>query len=680
MKRAIFLFFVVFGLVSCQRDDEVFVGGLGFDEYVPVYNEYIRRWTAGKLADAREELSKVEAGSEAEKEAAGQVDIYERRLAAGDFFRFGSLEDLPQDLAWKDGLDEPEDSDPKAKKGGVFRFYTSAFPPTLRPFGPASNSSMRSNLYDDVRPGLLGLNRLNMSIIPGVAREWAASADERTWYFRLHEDATYTDDVPVKARDVAVAMYLRISDYGKSTFFKQYLRENVVQIAIYDDYTLSVTFPTPQGELGMYTLIGELAPAPPHFYDEFGPDYEERYNWRPQPTTGPYYVADGDVDKGVSVTLTRKKDWWGNDKKFYRYRYNPDKIVWRVVRDQTKSFEMFRAGQLDMALLSGPKSWYEQSQIPQVFDGYIERYWWYNDFPRPQYGVQMNLSQEKLKDLNVRLGLAHALNYEKVIKVQFWGDMERLPGFVDGYGDLVNPKVQPWPFDPAEARRYFAKAGFTEEGRDGFLRKPDGTKLEFTLSHYAIKTYSDIMNILKTEARRAGVDLILDAKDPSIVFTDSMDKKFELTSVAWGVQPPYFSFYEYFHSRNAFDEQGNVMPKTNNVFAYADPQMDRWVEADRQATSREEKVRLGHLIQEQVYERCVFVPGWKKDYERVGSWRWLRWPDTEEVQFCPPIVSYPYEHYSFWIDEEMKEETLSAMRTGQKFPEVQKVIEKYRKK
>jgi microcin C transport system substrate-binding protein len=43
-------------------------------------------------------------------------------------------------------------------------------------------------------------------------------------------------------------------------------------------------------------------------------------------------------------------------------------------------------------------------------------------------GVEMNLSREKLKNINVRLGIAHALNYDKVIQVQFWGDYSRLPG------------------------------------------------------------------------------------------------------------------------------------------------------------------------------------------------------------------------------------------------------------
>lgn len=677
--RWFFLFLPVF-LFSCESENERYGDGFDFDDAMSNLNNFVKNWNVNQLKEANEELASAEPGSLAAKDAVKKVARFERRIALGDYFSFKTPADLPFSLQWKNGLDEPEDSDPAAKKGGVFRYFVSSFPPTLRPFGPASNSGMRGELYDDVQLGLVALNRLNSSVVPATAKEWAHGPNKRTWYFKLHEDAAYSDDVEVKARDFALSACLRMSDYGDSSFYRQYLREEIAQITIYDEHTLSVSFPEAKSELGMYNTIGEFAPSPPHFYKEFGVGYEERYNWKHQPNTGPYYVREGDIDKGVSITLTRNKNWWGNDKKFYRYRYNPDKIVWRVIRDVTKGFELFRAGQLDIAMVSSPKAWYEKTEIDKVYDGYIERHWWFNDFPRPQFGVEMNLDKEKLKDVNVRLGLAHALNYDKVIKVQFWGDYNRLPGFVDGFGDFVNPDVKPRPFSPQKAREFFAKAGFTEEDGDGILKKPDGTRLEFNLSHYAIKTYSDIMSILKTEARSSGVDLILDGKDPSIVFTEAMDKKFELTSVAWSVQPPYFAFYEYFHSRNAYDEQGNLKDKTNNVFAYNDPQMDKWVEEYRQTSENQLKKELAHKIQAQVHEQCVFVPGWKRDFERVACWRWLRWPNTETVKFCPPVVSYPYEHYSFWIDEEMQEDTRAAIRSGRTFPEVENVVEIYRKK
>ncbi|MDA7896908.1 ABC transporter permease subunit [Akkermansiaceae bacterium] len=36
-----------------------------------------------------------------------------------------------------------------------------------------------------------------------MAREWAHSEDKRTWYFKLHQDATYSDGKAVKAKDYA---------------------------------------------------------------------------------------------------------------------------------------------------------------------------------------------------------------------------------------------------------------------------------------------------------------------------------------------------------------------------------------------------------------------------------------------------------------------------------------------
>jgi hypothetical protein len=111
------LLLIPFFLIGCGEDEVPYVGGLGFDEYVPKYNDYIRRWAAGKIDEAKVELSKAEPGSIEAKDAEGAIARYERRLALGDYFNFLKIEDLPSDLLWKDGLDEPEDSDPAAKKG-----------------------------------------------------------------------------------------------------------------------------------------------------------------------------------------------------------------------------------------------------------------------------------------------------------------------------------------------------------------------------------------------------------------------------------------------------------------------------------------------------------------------------------------------------------------------------------
>jgi microcin C transport system substrate-binding protein len=62
----------------------------------------------------------------------------------------------------------------------------------------------------------------------------------------------------------------------------------------------------------------------------------------------------------------------------------------------------------------------------------------------------------------------------------------------------------------------------------------------------------------------------------------------------------------------------------------------------------------------------------------VASWRWLRWPDCEETRFCPPVIYDPLQAFVHWIDEDMKEETMDAKRSGKTFPEVNRIFDDYR--
>ena len=683
---------LVLGLLcSCGEDEEVIEKGLGFDDFVPKYNDYIRDWLKKEKAEAEKGVAEAQAKLEAEtdearKEALAKgveeaqviLDRVIFRQGLGDYFSFKDPSAIPQDLTWEDGMDQPEIGDPRAKKGGTWNFYISGFPPTLRPFGPEANNSFRSELYDYVEMAQVDLHPHSLKVIPGVCHEWAVSEDNKTCYFRIDPEATYSDGVPVKARDFMVAIYLRVSDDITAPYPKQYFREQIAQLELYDEMTFSVTLPDakPRSLVPYHTA---LPPAPPHFYDEYGPDYEERYNWKVPPTTGAYYVKPEDIKKGASITLTRHKEWWAKDRKYYRYKFNPDQLRYLVVRDRSKAWELFRAGQLDFFLITTPQDWYQKSEIPEVFDGYIERHWWYNQYPRPPWGFYINTAKPLLKNRDVRFGLAHAMNWEKVLNVIFWGDYGRLPGFVAGYGDLVNPEVKARPYSVSKAREFFRKAGFTEEGGDGILRKPDGTRLQVEAS-YATNNplLGNMMAILKEEAKRAGVDLILDGLEHMVSYRKEMKKEHEMAFSAWSFRPPYPRFYEYFHSRNAYDDKGNLKQQTNNVFSFADKEMDRLTEAYRNARTWDEKRELGLQIQRIIHDEGLFIPGFSREFERIACWRWMRWPDSEETRFCPQGTSYPYESYVYWIDEEMKRETLEAMRSGKTFPEVEGLWEHYR--
>ena len=680
-------------LAGCDREEEVFEQRVGLKEFIPRYNKYIKNWLAEQLAGVEEKIAKEQAllekaGDEAERkyhegqlsDLANEKERLLYRQSIGDYFSYKSIEDLPEGLVWENGMDQPEIGDPEAKKGGAFRFYLDKFsyPATLREIGPDASGGIRTELYDFVQMGMVQIHPITGGIMPGVAKEWAEGPDGRTVFYRLDPEAHYSDGSPLQAEDFFRAIWIRASDNITDPYGKQYVREQLAQIAIYDEHTVSMSLPAPRPLLPYYASAGRMEPAPESFFSEYGPDYEERYNWKVTPSLGAYYVKEEDVKKGVSVTMTRVKNWWGEKKKFYRYRYNPDRIVLTLVRDRPKTWELFRAGELDYFFIREPAEWYEKAEMPAVFDGYAEKRTWYNQYPRPPRALYMNTHYKPLDNLDVRIGVCHATNWQKVIDVVFRGDYERLPGFTRGFGRYDNPDIEARPFSVAKAREHFAKAGFDREGEDGILINDKGERLEVPLSYPILPIYEKMCPILKEEAKKAGMDLVLEPLEWAVLIKKLDKKEHRMILIAYASTPPLPRYFENLHSRNAYDEKGNLKLDTNNINSYANEEVDALCVAYRNAKTEEEVEELSHRLQQIMHDEALIVPGYMTPYQRIVTWRWVRWPETDVVQVAPPGFDRPFESHCFWIDEEMKKETLEAMRVGRKFPEVHQIADMYR--
>ena len=674
--------------VACRQNDQEISRKLEFEAFLPIYNRHIESWLITQQNASEKEAARIanalatatgEGKTTLETQAATlQLDLekWKFRLAIGDFLKIAKASEIPTNLTWENGLDQPEIGDPAAQKGGAFRRYIPSFPPTIRPFGDNANNSFRGELYDYIDMPMVGLHPQTMEMIPGLAKEWASSADGRTIYFRIDPQARYSDGVSVKAIDFLVAVYLRVSDNIVNPYSKQYYRENIAQIAMYDDLTISVSLP--EAKIYAPAIAGSITPSPPHFYNEYGPDYSERYQWRFPPTTGAYELLPEDIIKGASITQTRVKNWWAKDRKYYRHRFNPDKLVHTVVRDESKAFELFRAGELDTFFLTLPQLWYEKSEIEPVYKGYIERVTFYNQYPKVPRGLYVNVSKAPLNDINVRIGIHHAMNWQKVIDVMFRGDYQRLNAFNEGYVTFSDPSITARPFSIDDARAAFTKAGFTREGRDGILTKTDGTRLSVSITYPAMPQLDRIFAILREEARACGFELRLDGLEPTVAYKKQMQKQHEMALSSWLITPPVPDFHQFLHSTNAVDASGNLKPQTNNTFAWHRADTDALSEKVRTASTPEELKDAAWKLQRIMHDEAIFVPGYSVDFIRIGSWRWVKWPDCENTHFSPPIVYDPHEAFVFWIDDDAKAETQAARRSGKVFPESSRVVDDYR--
>ena len=268
---------------GCRRDSAQATRALDYEAFVPVYNRYISNWLKTQQTTTDKELARVQgalatATGTAQEALDVQLTALRRdqekwrfRLALGAYLKTATPADIPAGLIWENGMEQPDIGDPAALKGGVFRKYIPSFPPTIRPFGDNSNNSFRGDLYDYIEIPLVNLHPDTMEIIPGVAREWATSKDGRTIYFRLDPEARYSDGSPIHASDFLVGVYLRISDHIVNPYSKQYFRESIAQVVMYDDHTLSVALP--EAKIYAPLIAGSLTPSPPGFYAAYGSDY-----------------------------------------------------------------------------------------------------------------------------------------------------------------------------------------------------------------------------------------------------------------------------------------------------------------------------------------------------------------------------------------------------------------------
>jgi microcin C transport system substrate-binding protein len=629
------------------------------------------------LTTRKAELEKVLAGEleeAARSEKQQELAMVERRLERPKFFEILTEADLPQDLEWKTNLDEPEIGSPEARKGGTYHTYIpgGSYPPTIRPLGREANNSFRSFHWDDIEMSLTSLHPDTGKPIPGLADQWAVAADGQTVYYRIDKDARWSDGRDVKSGDWMMTFYIYLSNYLTEAFYRAYYGEQYWGIATYGDDHLCIRLATPKP---MAEVFAGLTPFQEEFYKEFGPDFESRYNWRPRPTTGAYRIRAEDVQKGRSIALTRVEDWWAKDKKYFKHRFNPDRIEYIQVRDEEKTFQLFLRGDIDLYLLADSQKWYEKTEVPEVFNGYIEKATFYNEYPTVSRGLYFNIHQQSLKNVDVRIGLQHASNWEKVIELDLRGDAERLHLLNAGYGEFSHPTLRTRPFSVVKAREHFAKAGFTERDKDGILKSADGKRLSFTITYPKNPIWDPILMRIKEEARRAGVDYKLEGIDPVAAFQRVTRKEHEIAFTGWQSQPPIPDYYQGFHSKDAYEPGSNKpRPMTNNITVFADPEVDKILEENRAARSLDVIRETSHQLEEIFHERAVWVPAFQRPFYRVGYWRWIRWPEGFNVR----LGNDPEMNHVLWIDPEIKKDTLDAMKSGRTFPEQNNVFDQYR--
>ncbi len=561
---------------------------------------------------------------------------------------------LPDGLEWKTNNSEKTIASSAAKKGGIFRTYMMSFPLTLRSVGPDSNGVFANYLHS-YEMGLVSLHPNSHNWIPSLATHWAFDEDGVTVYYKLDPNARWSDGVLVTADDYMFAFDFMRSKYIVAPFYNDYYTNRVIKVTKYDDYTISITGASkrPENDLMYYYSIG---PRPRHFH-KLDDNWVKDYNWRVEPTTGPYRITK--VKKGKYIEFSRIKDWWAKDYRLNIGRNNVDKIRVKVIRNLEIAFTHFLKGEIDAYYMVWPNFWYEKAKGKVYDKGYVHKVHFHYDAPQPLQGYFLNQDFELFKDKNVRYGFAHAFNVQKVIDINIRGDYERQQSVYKGYGEYSNTGIKAREFDLDKADYYFDLAGWDKRGPDG-IRVKNGKRLSASVV-YSQENITERLVVYREELKKAGFELNLDKLDRSAAFKRMSDKKHEIAGVAFG---PKFrpSYWQMFHSENAHK------PNTNNIGNYANSELDKLIDLYRYGTNEPERVQLSKEILRKIHDIGGYVPTYSVGFTRYSHWRWVKLPESIGTRMSQYL--FPPGDGEFWIDEEEKQKTLEAMKKGEAFDPV----------
>ncbi len=275
---------------------------------------------------------------------------------------------------------------------------------------------------------------------PNAAESWEYSDDAKTLTLTLREDMTFSNGEPVTAQDVATMLERTRTTAGP----QQSNLAALESVEATDDRTVVLTLSEPDPNLLVALSYGAGVVAEPEaFASEAG---------ALDPVgSGPYVLDRERTVDGSTYVLQRRDDYWNVE------AFPFETITVRAIQDRTALFNALMSGELDAGTV-------DASQRAQAESSGFEI--------TPVEGSSIGAIiiadragevSEPLADVRVRRAINHALDRQGMIDGILGGAGEPAsqlfnrssPAFIEELDDRYE-------YDPEEARRLLAEAGYEE--------------------------------------------------------------------------------------------------------------------------------------------------------------------------------------------------------------------------
>lgn len=353
-----------------------------------------------------------------------------------------------------------------AQRGGTLRVARSESFDGWDPDKAAAYASYQT-LYAVLEP-LVRFAPNGQDLEPGIAESWTYDPKGPSWTFVLREGTTFSDGSPLTSADVAFSAGVWVDgpNFGVLYGGIKKVRTPDEQTVVFDLYDPDTTLPV---------LMSWTSSA--IFPEDFGGRSEKDYFTDPI-GAGAFTVSEW--TPGGQIVLQRNDSYYIPDRPYI------DEVVIEVVADANERALLSESGEVDIS------EYVSAITAPQYGDSIVA-------LPTSQVEhLSFNTTRTPLDDTDVRLAIAHAIDYEAIAGGPFGGYGTPPQGIIaPNLANWAPPSLPAFSKDLDEARSLLAGS-----------KHPDPVSLELV---YDSGLPSDhlVAQIVQSNLAEIGVDVVL---------------------------------------------------------------------------------------------------------------------------------------------------------------------------
>ncbi|HFD12759.1 MAG TPA: ABC transporter substrate-binding protein [Crenotrichaceae bacterium] len=466
-----------------------------------------------------------------------------------------------------------------------------AFGVNLKTITPlVSEDAYSSTIHNYVLESLITRDADTLEWQGLVARSWQISPDGLTFTFHLRDDVVFSDGEPLTADDIVFSFDFIMNPAIQAPRQRAYFSK-IKRVVAASRYKVVFEFKEPY--YNALALAGGMSIMPKHYYAR----YLEKPNQFNQSKglllgSGPYRLQDAQSwrpDRGL-VELERNERYWGDVQPSF------DKLVWRVIENDSARLTAFRNGEID-SYSARPLEYKKLLKDKQI----LEKASHY-EYMSPVKGYSyIGWNQQRkgkptiFSDVRVREAMTYLIDRKRIINDVFLGYGEPAMSPFSPLSKQHNTRLKRRPFDLKKAKALLKQAGFEDRDRDGIIEDRQGKPFTFELIYFQSRVDTERMVLLlKDMFAQAGIILKPKPTEWAVMLDTLKQRDFDAITLGW-TGSIESDLYQIFHSSQIADGG-------NNSVGYNNPELDKVIELARANVDEQERMKLWHKAEEILYQ------------------------------------------------------------------------------